>query len=159
MAVFICGGVSLNVLENLGHYVSQEAHEWNDRTRIQLEKKNNDVSVLTRGKNRWASCDTAERDADTTVNIYHSQARDLKNVYGLDLSQFPESSKIQIPTVHIYGSQDPRYPAALQLAYMCDERARMMYDTGSGHDIPRSKEVSEAIADLIRWCQQICAEK
>jgi hypothetical protein len=129
VAVFICGGVSLNVLEDLGHYVSQEAHEWDDRTRIQLEK-NDDVSVLMRGKNRWASCDASERDADMMVSIYHSPARDLNNVYRLDLPQFPESSKIQIPTVHIYRSKDPRYPAALQLAYMCDERARMMYDTG-----------------------------
>ena len=50
--------------------------------------------------------------------------------------------------MHIYGSQDPRWPAAIQLAGFCDEWIE--YDHSGGHDISRSTAVSMKIADMIR---------
>ncbi|KAI0021608.1 hypothetical protein F4780DRAFT_778394 [Xylariomycetidae sp. FL0641] len=73
------------------------------------------------------------------------------DVYGLDLSDIPDYLTIDIPTVHIYGMLDPRYPAAVQLAWMCNPEKRRVFDTGGGHEIPRSSYVSREIAEAISW--------
>lgn len=152
VAIFICGGIPLQILEDLGAKVSQEAHDWDEKTRVLLREKNTDAaSILSQGHDRWGSSaedDTAEEaesnDPSATMNNPH-------NVFGLDTTQFSEHSKIRIPTVHIYGAKDPRRSASLQLACLCRAEVRKIYDHGGGHDIPRRKEVSEAIAGLVRW--------
>ena len=73
------------------------------------------------------------------------------NVFGLDFTKIPTRLQISIPTVHIYGSQDPRYPASIQLAQFCEPTVRRTYDHGGGHDVPRSRQVSENIATLLKW--------
>jgi len=70
-------------------------------------------------------------------------------VFGLDFTTMPDELSIRIPTVHTYGAKDPRWPAAMQLAYFCEKDKRKLYDHGGGHNIPRTAEVSETIAKLV----------
>ncbi len=143
----------LHVLEDLGAKISQEAHDWDQKTRVLLREKTNDtVAILTRGHDRWGSsakdggAKEAGLDDPTSTGIDN-----LHNVFGLDATQFSEDFKIRIPTVHIYGAKDPRLPASLQLTCLCNAEVRKTYDHGGGHDIPRAKKVSEDIAELVRW--------
>ncbi|KAI0483294.1 hypothetical protein GGR56DRAFT_235015 [Xylariaceae sp. FL0804] len=89
------------------------------------------------------------------------------DVYGLDLSgpALPRELVLRLPTVHVFGVRDPRYPAAVQLARLCgsgttpddgDPRwcGRRVFDTGGGHEIPRNARVSAEIADAIGWLQE-----
>lgn len=78
---------------------------------------------------------------------------DLHDVYGLDITRVPESFRLNIPTVNIYGRKDPRCTSALQLALMCAEDKRLTFDHGGGHEIPRDTQVSEAIAAAIDWLE------
>lgn len=59
---------------------------------------------------------------------------------------------IGIPTVHVYGARDPRYPASVTLSHFCDERMRRTFDHGGGHDIPRTGDVSHMMKELVEWC-------
>ncbi|CAJ2512317.1 Uu.00g053320.m01.CDS01 [Anthostomella pinea] len=81
------------------------------------------------------------------------------DVYGLNLTDIPEHLVIDIPTVHIYGIKDPRYPAAVQLAWFCNPDKRRVFDTGGGHEIPRSSQVSREIADAIVWLQDMVSRE
>ena len=146
-AIFICGGIPLQVLEDLGVEVSKAAYELDDRSRELLLEKNQDAAVLQSGKERWAGPTLTEQ----IFGVDGATARDPKNIFGLDTTKIPENLTIKIPTVHIYGYKDPRYAASVQLAHLCDPENRKMFDHGGGHDIPRAKEVSVAIANLVNW--------
>ncbi|KAK1771337.1 family of serine hydrolases 1 [Phialemonium atrogriseum] len=146
-AIFICGGVPFPVLEDLGLPVPQRARDINDETvRVLKEKAGRLVQMaanpdqIQRGVGLW----------DDSAGLLHDPTvmPSMSDVFGLDFTAFPEDVRIKIPTVHIYGAKDPRWPASLQLAFFC--KYRRMYDHGGGHDIPRSSEVSNAIAELIK---------
>ncbi|KAF2177887.1 hypothetical protein K469DRAFT_732186 [Zopfia rhizophila CBS 207.26] len=47
---------------------------------------------------------------------------------------------IRIPTVHIYGSEDPGYEQSLELSRICRKQGRGQLDHEGGHEIPRSAE-------------------
>jgi pimeloyl-ACP methyl ester carboxylesterase len=151
VAIFICGGVALSVLQDLGVEVGREAHDWDRRTSLQLQKKNTASEVLGWGPDRWT-----HRAEDCIFDP--DQPVDLRNVFGLNVLDIPAHLRIRIPTVHIYGSRDPRYPASLQLAHLCDGAIRRSFDHGGGHDVPRSKDASEAIARLLIWSAQKAKE-
>ncbi|KAI9793267.1 MAG: hypothetical protein M1816_000688 [Peltula sp. TS41687] len=143
VAVFICGGLSLPILEDLGIYVSQEAWDWDARSAVELQVKAASVATMRPGVERWISRDQMAWDPDAPV--------DESDVFGLDVSGVPSDVRIRIPTVHVFGSKDPRFPAAIQLAHLCDASRRRMFDHQGGHDIPRKKDVSRKIAELIEW--------
>ncbi|KAL2023971.1 hypothetical protein VTK56DRAFT_206 [Thermocarpiscus australiensis] len=145
-AVFICGGLPLGVLEDLGLPVSQRAHDVNEQTVKLMKERAGALTELAKnldqirpGVGLW----------DDTAGLLHDPAKmpDESDVFGLDFTAMPQDARIKIPTVHIYGAKDPRWPASMQLAYFCDNRK--MYDHGGGHDIPRSTEVSNKIAQLL----------
>ncbi|KAH7139672.1 serine hydrolase FSH [Dactylonectria estremocensis] len=147
-AIFICGGVPLPVLEHMGLEVPVRAHEINKRTgellngtARRLDDMAANVKLIPRGVGLW--------DAGKVDLMHDPLARPaLSDVFGLDFTRFPASARIRIPTAHVYGSKDPRWPAGIQLAEFCDDR--LEYDHGGGHDIPRSTEVSNQIAGMIR---------
>ncbi|KAJ5681681.1 ef-hand calcium-binding domain protein [Penicillium maclennaniae] len=89
------------------------------------------LKIIKRGVSLWDGPDALVHDPK------NRPAR--SDVFSLDFTQFPASARIRIPTVHVYGSKDPRWPAAIQLAEFYDDRVE--YDHGGGHDIPRSTEV------------------
>lgn len=143
VAIFICGGMSLSLLSDLGIYVSQEAWDWDERSRVELQVKAASVANIQPGMEQWISKDEMAWDPNAPI--------DPSNVFGIDFTRIPSDIRIKIPTVHIYGSKDPRYPASIQLAHFCDEALRKTFDHQGGHDIPRNKAVSMKIAELIEW--------
>ncbi|KAK4165144.1 putative serine hydrolase [Cladorrhinum sp. PSN259] len=145
-AIFICGGLPLNVLEDIGVPVSQKAHEVNRVSGNLLKAK---AGAL----NEWASnLDKIKPGVglwDDTTGLLHDPnvMPDDEDVFGLDFTKIPKGLRIKIPTVNIYGGKDPRWPSSVQLAKFCvDTRC---YDHGGGHDIPRSTQVSLDIAKLV----------
>jgi hypothetical protein len=146
-AIFICGGVPYSVLEDLGLDVPQKAKDINDRTGKALRGK---AGML---KEMAANMDKIQPGVglwDDTSDLVHdpTQMPSASDVFGLDYTVFPKDAFVTIPTAHIYGCKDPRWPSSMQLAYFCTDRA--MYDHGGGHDIPRSSDVSIRIAELVR---------
>lgn len=147
-AIFICGGVPFPALEDMGLGVSPYAHQVNQYTgallnnaTVRLAELAQNLSLIKRGVGLW------EYGADK--NLHNPESRPQRNdVFGLDYTKFPENARIKIPTVNIYGSKDPRWPAGIQLAEFCDDSVE--FDHGGGHDIPRSTEVSNKIADMVR---------
>jgi hypothetical protein len=145
VAVFICGSAPLQALEDLGVPVPQEAHDWDARSRLQLAEKTMMFNDMKPGDTRWESA----------ADIDPSAPLDPTSVFGLDITKVPTSLRISIPTVHIYGFKDPRYPLGVQLSQLCNPAARICYDHGGGHEIPRGQTVSEKISGLFEWCALI----
>ncbi|KAJ5477812.1 hypothetical protein N7530_003321 [Penicillium desertorum] len=60
---------------------------------------------------------------------------------------------LDIPTLHVIGSDDPFKHGSYALYNICDPDCAEMFDTGKGHVIPRSgptiAELGEAVRDLI----------
>lgn len=148
LAVFICGGVPLPVLEDLGLPISSEAQEWDDETRRLLLSKTTDHSWLNRknGAGLGAAIDRWAPVPGTCPVIRGVEHQ--TSVFGLDFTLKPADMRIRIPTVHICGSRDPRFPSAVQLHALCEDEAPL-WDHGGGHDIPRGKETSQRIAELL----------
>jgi hypothetical protein len=141
VAVFICGGLPLQVLEDVGVTVSLESYYWDNRTRQELEEKARMINTMMPGDVRWES----PKDIDPSAPL------DLKNVFGLDITKVPDNLRIKIPTAHIYGFKDPRYISGVQLSQLCNPAVRKCYDHGGGHEIPRGQRVSENIAEILKW--------
>lgn len=146
VAVFICGGIPLMVLEDLGIHVSYKAQQWDQVSRVKLQKCNQSHAVLNRGTDRWAEMNQLKN---------YSQSMNLQDVFGLDVTQLSEPMRIQIPTVHIYGVKDPKFAASIQLAHLCKDSVKKVFDHGGGHEIPRTEVVSKKIAQLITWVAQM----
>lgn len=149
-AIFVCGGLSFTSLAALGVVIPPKALDIEKRSIEALHAKTrlfrelaSQPDQIQRGVGLW----------DDTSTLVHELGAPLPgddDVFGMDFSPAGDLSEdlfLTMPTVHIYGSHDPRYPAALQLAHA--SRVRRMYDHGGGHDIPRTTEVSEQIAGLI----------
>jgi pimeloyl-ACP methyl ester carboxylesterase len=174
--IFICGGVPLPVLADLGLPISSTAWAVSERTGRELWEMA--ATAETKIAARRAKTDSPagrqglwdrpvmmseDPDGPGGENESHESHEshdphalpplDPGNVYGLDLTRFPDSFRIDMPTVHIYGRKDPRCPAALQLALMSAADQRLVYDHGGGHEIPRTTPVSEAIADAVCWLE------
>ncbi|KAL9022852.1 MAG: hypothetical protein Q9196_007501 [Gyalolechia fulgens] len=143
VAVFICGGVPLQVLEDVGIDVSDEAWEMNEKSSIALAQQASSDAILKSGLNRWVNADGVIPNAHVPL--------DPTNVFGLDFTNMPKHLRIPVPTVHVYGNKDPRCPASLQLAQLSDPTWRKTYDHGGGHDVPRKTDVSKSIAQLLEW--------
>lgn len=155
-AIFICGGVPLAVLSDLGLPVSAEALEINDRTARQLQEKAgavvDQVQAVLEGRKEarrgiWDRTDSLEQDPMAPFPT------DRTNIFGLNFTQFPDQLMIKIPTVHIYGGKDPRYSGSVQLIHFSEESKRRIFDHEGGHDIPRTSVVSNQIADLVKWVE------
>ncbi|KAK3353542.1 serine hydrolase FSH [Lasiosphaeria hispida] len=145
-AIFICGGLPLPVLGDLGLPISQKAHDINDET-VRLLKQR--AGELTNLANNLDQIKLGQGLWDNTKELVHdpSVMPPESDVFGIDFTAMPADVRIKIPTIHVYGAKDPRWPASVQLAHFCENRK--MYDHGGGHDIPRSTEVSNAIARLL----------
>ena len=145
-AVFFCGGVSLNVVEDLGVKVPAAARELDDRSRDALFEKAESVATAKSGDDYWAK----------GMVFDASEKVERSDVYGLDFTRVPARLTVKIPTLHVWGSKDPRYPASVQLSFFCDEGLRRTIDHGSGHDIPRTRDVSERVAEAVEWLGLMC---
>ena len=172
-AVFICGGIPLDILSHMGLPVPPAAWEINNATGQQLHKKagaaGEEIKALMKSGNVRQAMnrglwDRTDGLSHQVPGNYYDPLRlppslQPTNVYGLDYTRFPRCLKINIPTVHIYGIKDPRYTSSMQLAHFCAEDKRKVYDHGGGHEIPRTTKVSEQIAELLRWLQRTVQEQ
>lgn len=134
------------MLEDLGLPVSQKAYDINDETARLLKARAGQLTQLAAnpdqiklGTGLWDDLEGLVHDPNVMP--------DEEDVFGLDFTIIPRDMRIKIPTVHVYGAKDPRWPASLQLAHFCNRRE--MYDHGGGHDIPRSTDVSLKLAALL----------
>ena len=143
VAVFICGGVPLQVLEDVGIEVSEEAWNLNEKSSKALAEQASSDAILKSGLKRWINADGVIVNGDASL--------EPSNVFGLDFTKMPKHLRINVPTVHVYGNKDPRCPASLQLSQFSDPSLRKMYDHGGGHDVPRKSDVSDSIAELVEW--------
>lgn len=134
-AIFVCGGASLSVLEEMGFHVSAEARERDIASRSALALQAGSSSVMTKGADRWTGLGAL------SGGLSEEQLRNEIN----------SPYRIPIPTVHIYGSKDPRYAAGVHLSGICEPGKRRVYDHGGGHEVPRTTAVSNAIAELVQW--------
>lgn len=141
-AMFICGGVPLDLLASLGAPVSQEAHDWDETSKQQLQDRASSAAILRDGRERWGE----------GFDPFSADAGAGGMVFGIDVARIPPAMKIGIPTVHAYGAKDPRFPASVTLAQFCEQGVRRTFDHGGGHEIPRKKEVSVTMAELVEWC-------
>lgn len=133
----------MQVVEDLGIDVSQEAWDMNTKSSKALAEQASSDAILKSGLNRWMNADGFIPEGEKPVNP--------KNVFGLNFEDMPQHLRITIPTVHVYGNKDPRCTASLQLAQFSDPVLMKTYDHGGGHDVPRKTEVSESIARLVEW--------
>ncbi|KAI4166337.1 MAG: hypothetical protein LQ342_000227 [Letrouitia transgressa] len=161
-AMFICGGVPLAWIADMGLPVPPEAWAINERTGKELREKAGsavaEIQAIMEGglearRGLWDRTDTLEHDPLAEF------PEDRSNVFGLDFEVFPETLRIGIPTVHIYGSKDPRYPASMQLVHFAEEGRRKVYDHGGGHDLPRTTVVSNKVAELVDWMDEMVREE
>ncbi|KAB8227474.1 serine hydrolase FSH [Aspergillus alliaceus] len=129
-AIFICGGAPLGVLEEVGYEIPPEVREWDLESRRRLAAVADKKAILAAGSARWKE-----------------EEIDVEGVRGSLVGEV----KIQVPTVHVYGSRDPRYGAGVLLSGVCEERKRRDFNHGGGHDIPRGQVVSDKLAELVRW--------
>lgn len=148
-AIFICGGVPLAALDDLGLPVSARAWHINDVTSALLRKKAGALMTMAADPDQYIKGQPRQGLWDDVSDLLHDPKvlPERDDVFGLDYTQFPKDAKVTIPTLHIYGAKDPRWPAAVQLSYFCENP--ITYDHGGGHEIPRSTEVSNKIAELI----------
>lgn len=167
-AIFICGGMPLAMLDNMYLPVSSKAWKVNNFTGSLLATKASAAAaeidrLLRSGNAREASRrglwdDTSDLAhevlAPGTYDCHRLPDLPPDDVYGYDTTLFPSALKVDIPTVHIYGIKDPRYPASVQLAYLSNADRRLVYDHGGGHEVPRTSKVSAKIASAVRWLEE-----
>jgi hypothetical protein len=148
-AIFVCGGLPLYYLADQGYEISAAAMLYDKLSGQALQLQASYEAMVQDGNQRWSNsiCETHFSDDVTAVN---SEA-EARAVFGLDCDQIVPELMIQIPTVHVYGSRDPRMGSALQLAQFCKASRRKSFDHGGGHDIPRTTVVSKKIAELLLW--------
>ncbi|MCJ1353181.1 MAG: hypothetical protein MMC33_003166, partial [Icmadophila ericetorum] len=155
-AIFICGGVPLPVLSDLGLPVPPEVWAMNERSGRELAgaagSARAKVDAITSG-GRSAHEGLWDRPGIAKNAALIQPPTDRTNIYGLDFTQFPDNIQMKIPTIHIYGSKDPRYPNSMHLVHFSQEEHRKMYDHGGGHEIPRTAATSDMIAVLVDWLE------
>ncbi|MCJ1384561.1 hypothetical protein MMC17_007678 [Xylographa soralifera] len=142
LAVFICSGLPLQALDDMGLPVGQKARDLDEKSRQALFSQGSSAAILAQGHERWTGIESEEATEGEVLET---------DVYGLDFTQYPKEWRIRIPTVHVYGKKDPRCPASIQLAWFCEEGKRMEYDHGAGHEVPRKRDVSTIIAEAVEW--------
>ncbi|OJJ42860.1 hypothetical protein ASPZODRAFT_75981 [Penicilliopsis zonata CBS 506.65] len=133
-AIFICGGPPLQELESLGFHISDEVQAQDTRAREALAAQADSAAILKQGGARWAGVASEDEKPEEELR-----------------QQITGPYKVRIPTVHIYGTKDPRYAAGVQLSGLCDESLRRTFNHQGGHEIPRMEAVSRQIADMVRW--------
>ncbi|KAI0834308.1 serine hydrolase FSH [Hypoxylon sp. FL0890] len=133
-AIFISGSIPLNVLRDLGVPVSKEAEDVVAQAELRRDKALGPLPAHTAMARRA---------------VFNSD-----DCFGLNLNRIPLELKIRIPTVHVWGEEDPLFPTSTQLAGFCDPYIRKIFTHPGRNRIPAEEEVLTEIASLIEWCIQ-----
>lgn len=132
-AIFICGGAPLLIAEDTGFHISQETWDRDRAGNAALSAQADSEAILAQGSNRWVGGGSEVVDEEAV-------RADMSGPY-----------TISIPTVHVYGSKDPKYVAGVQLSGLCEAKKRRVFNHKGGHEIPRNETVSKTIAELVNW--------
>ncbi|KAJ4385339.1 hypothetical protein N0V85_008113 [Neurospora sp. IMI 360204] len=153
--MFICGGPSLPVLQDLGVKVSVRAWDVNKATAALLHKrteklkfKADNPDTIKRGEGLWDEVGDLLHDPTSKRKV------DPRDVFGLDFTDQNMRKAVgelgeMVPTVHVYGGKDPRWPASVQLAQLFEGGMNERFDHGGGHEFPRTTECSVMVAELM----------
>ncbi|KAK5637119.1 hypothetical protein RRF57_012831 [Xylaria bambusicola] len=133
-AIFINGSLSLAVLKKLGAPIPDAA------TRVVEE------TDLRRQADLGPSA--------THVSLARQAMFNSDDCFGLNLNEIPRELKIRIPTVHIWGMDDPGFPTSIHLASVCDPYLRKTYTHSGAHEVPQGTENTRRLCDLILWCME-----
>ncbi|KAI0110220.1 serine hydrolase FSH [Daldinia grandis] len=133
-AIFIDGRIPLKILKDLGVPVSNEAEA------VVAEA----TSQRDRGLGPLPAHATKGRRA-----VFNSD-----DCFGLNLNKIPLELKIRIPTVHVWGENDPLFPTSVQLTGLCDPYIRKIQIHKGSHEMPRDEEGLSELVSLIEWCIQ-----
>ncbi|KAI1415546.1 serine hydrolase-domain-containing protein [Hypoxylon sp. FL1857] len=133
-AIFISGSIPLKVLRDLGVPVSKEAEHVVAQAGLRRDEALGPLPTHT----------TKARRA-----VFNSD-----DCFGLNLNRIPLELKIRIPTVHVWGENDPVFPTSIQLAGLCDPYIRKIYTHPGGHEMPHEEKEVVEIVLLIEWCIQ-----
>ncbi|KAI3318432.1 hypothetical protein HD806DRAFT_512230 [Xylariaceae sp. AK1471] len=133
-AIFISGSISLEVLRDLGIPVSKDAKRVVEE--VELRRQG--------GLGPMPSHVSLARQA-----IFNSD-----DCFGLNLNTVPLELKIRIPTVHVWGRNDPTFPTSIHLAGLCDPYLRKIYPHSDGHEVPQETEDTRQLGQLLLWCME-----
>lgn len=67
----------------------------------------------------------------------------------LDVALDGENAVLKLITVHIIGSKDDTLGNSMKLLDLCEEKSRIVYDHGAGHEIPAAPRITEEIVKHI----------
>ncbi|KAI1440832.1 serine hydrolase FSH [Annulohypoxylon stygium] len=133
-AIFISGGISLKVLKDIGVLVSKEAETAISQATLQHDQGLGPLPAHVMNARRA---------------VFNSD-----DCFGLNLNRLPLELKIRIPTVHIWGENDPLFPSSIHLAGLCDPYIRKIYTHSGGREIPQGENELAEIVPLVEWCMQ-----
>ena len=60
------------------------------------------------------------------------------------------TSIIDIPTFHVFGSNDPLMYSAVALYNVCNQDTAALWDHGLGHLVPRDAETVSELGDILQ---------
>lgn len=162
--MFLCGGLPLRMLEEVGFVPSRRARSFNEASRKDLQRKAASVQEKVTAMQGRAAEDRAMQtglwsDISTLPHKAVLDESDIRalphmaqgDVFGLDMGRIPDALVPTIPTVHVYGILDPIYPSSIQLASFCRLGSRQVFNHGGGHEVPRTTKASIEIASLLQW--------
>ncbi|KAJ9656590.1 hypothetical protein H2198_004824 [Neophaeococcomyces mojaviensis] len=58
-------------------------------------------------------------------------------------------TRLNIPTLHVFGKVDEVYEGAKRMAELCDAKSRLIYEHKGGHEMPKNKVDLLRIKDLV----------
>ncbi|GAP82782.2 putative serine hydrolase [Rosellinia necatrix] len=133
-ATFISGSISLAVLRDLGVLVPGAAERVVEETEL---RRQGDLGPLP-----------------SHVSLARRAVFNSDDCFGLNLNQVPLELKIKIPTVHVWGANDPSFPTSIHVTGLCDPYIRKIYTHGGGHEVPQGTEATQELGKLVLWCMQ-----
>ncbi|KAI1351471.1 hypothetical protein F5Y01DRAFT_325291 [Xylaria sp. FL0043] len=133
-AIFISGSLSLVVLKSLGVLVPVAAERVVEETELRRQA----------GLGPFLPHVLFARQA-----MFNSD-----ECFGLNLNSVPLELKIRIPTIHVWGVDDPSFPTSIHLAGLCDPYIRKIYTHSGAHEIPQEAGDIQEVGQLFLWCMQ-----
>ncbi|KAI0478344.1 serine hydrolase FSH [Xylaria cf. heliscus] len=134
-ATFISGSLSLEVLKNLGVPVPKAAeHIVEETERCRQEHLGPPSSHVLQARRAMF---------------------DSTDCFGLNWNTIRRELKFRIPTVHVWGADDPGFPTSIHLAGLCDPYLRKVYIHDGAHEVPQQTEENrQQLGQLVLWCMQ-----
>ena len=89
-------------------------------------------------------------DVITELDNVDNESFDYKRYVTRMFHPEVDKVRIQIPTAHVVGRNDPVRDASLKLVDMCDVRYVSVYEHKGGHELPKTADSLQRIKDVIQ---------